>query len=114
MAHNASSSSPIPRTGAPDAVILPAPTAWPFVLAFGITMLLAGLVPSASVSILGAILAVVAFVGWFRDVFPSEQHETVPVHADSAVVFTYRHHVERLAGAPEPAACPPPPGTPPA
>jgi hypothetical protein len=101
MAHNASSSSPTPRTGAPDAVILPAPTAWPVVLAFGITMLLAGLVTSASVSILGAILAVVAFVGWFRDVFPSEQHETVPVHADSAVVFTYRHHVERLAVAPE-------------
>jgi hypothetical protein len=101
MAHNASSSSPTPRIGAPHAVILPAPTAWPIVLAFGITMLLAGLVTSASVSILGAILAVVAFVGWFRDVFPSEQHETVPVHADSAVVFTYRHHVERLAVAPE-------------
>src|SRR5271170_1117899 len=101
MAHNVLSSSPTPRTGAPDAVILPAPTAWPIVLAFGITMLLAGLVTSASVSILGAILALVAFVGWFRDVFPSEQHETVPVHADSAVVFTYRHHVERLAVAPE-------------
>src|SRR6202521_4156470 len=88
------------RSQTPEAtrstIHLPAPTAWPIVLAFGITMLLAGLVTSASVSILGAILAVVAFVGWFRDVFPSEQHETVPVHADSAVVFTYRHHVERL------------------
>ena len=37
-------------------VKLPAPTAWPIVLAFGITLLFAGLVTSASVSILGAIL----------------------------------------------------------
>jgi hypothetical protein len=101
MAHNASSSSPTPRTGAPDTVILPAPTAWPVVLAFGVTMLLAGLVTSASVSILGAILAAVAFVGWFRDVFPNEQHEIVPVHADTAVISTERHQVERLAVAPE-------------
>jgi hypothetical protein len=101
MAHNATLSSPTPRTGAPDAVILPAPTAWPVVLAFGVTMLFAGLVTSASVSILGAILTVVAFVGWFRDVFPSEQHETVSVHADTAVIYTYRHQVERLAVAPE-------------
>jgi hypothetical protein len=101
MAQNAPSSSPTPRTGAPDAVILPAPTAWPVVLAFGVTMLLAGLVTSPSVSILGAILAVVAFVGWFRDVFPTEQHEIVPVHADTAVISTERHQVERLAVAPE-------------
>jgi len=101
MAHNAPTSLPTPRTGAPDAVILPAPTAWPVVLAFGVTMLFAGLVTSASVSILGTILTVVAFVGWFRDVFPSEQHETVPVHADTAAIYTYRHQVARLAVAPE-------------
>ena len=36
---------------------LPAPTAWPVVLAFGLTLVFAGLVTSRSVSILGAILA---------------------------------------------------------
>ncbi len=35
-------------------VELPAPTAWPIVLAFGLTLVFAGLVTSASVSLLGA------------------------------------------------------------
>ena len=101
MAPNASTSK-APESGAPDTVILPAPTAWPIVLAFGITMLLAGLVTSPSVSMLGAILAVVASVGWFRDVLPHEQHEAVPVvEAPVAAVATSRHVVERLAVAPE-------------
>ena len=60
-------------------VQLPAPTAWPIVLAFGITLLCAGLVTSESVSILGAILAIAGAVGWFRDVLPHEALETVPV-----------------------------------
>jgi len=85
----------------PGTVILPAPTAWPVVLAFGITLLLAGLVTSASVSILGAILAVTAFGGWFRDVLPHEREETVRVEAEVAPTSTSRHDVERLAIAPE-------------
>ncbi len=52
---------------------LPAPTAWPIVLAFGITLVFAGLVTTASVSILGAILAASGYVGWFRDVLPHER-----------------------------------------
>ena len=43
---------------APVTITLPAPTAWPIILAFGITLLFAGLVTNASLSILGAILAV--------------------------------------------------------
>ena len=34
---------------------MPAPTAWPIVLAFGITLLFAGMVTSGAVSVLGAI-----------------------------------------------------------
>ena len=37
------------------------------------------MVTTASVSILGAILAVSGYVGWFRDVLPHEKHESVPV-----------------------------------
>ena len=37
---------------------MPAPTAWPIVLAFGITLVFAGMVTSEAVSVLGAILAV--------------------------------------------------------
>ena len=85
----------------PGAVILPAPTAWPIVLAFGVTLLFAGLLTSASVSILGAILAVSGCVGWFRDVLPHEKQETVQVKAEVTLVSTPRREVERLEIAPE-------------
>lgn len=82
-------------------VSLPAPTAWPIILAFGITLLLAGLLTSPSVSILGAILAVTGCVGWFRDVLPHEKEETVEVKAEVTLVSTLRREVERLQVAPE-------------
>jgi hypothetical protein len=88
-----------PRAGT---VNLPAPTAWPIVLAFGITLLLAGLVTSGSVSILGAILALCAVVGWFRDVLPYEKEEVVEVRAAPEIaVSTSRREIERLSVAPE-------------
>ncbi len=65
--------------GRPKSVDLPAPTAWPFVMAFGVALLFAGLVTTLSVSLAGAVLTLVAAVGWFRDVLPHEKHETVPV-----------------------------------
>jgi hypothetical protein len=49
------------------------------VLAFGVTLIFAGLVTSESVTVLGTLLSAVAAVGWFRDVLPEEAHETVPV-----------------------------------
>jgi hypothetical protein len=61
----------------PGNVILPAPTAWPFVTAFGLTLLAAGVVTQAVISVVGLILAVRGAVGWFRDVLPVEQHERV-------------------------------------
>src|SRR5262249_47052071 len=63
----------------PDVVRLPAPTAWPIVLAFGVTLIFAGLVTSVSASTLGVLLFVPAAVGWFRAVLPEEAHETVRV-----------------------------------
>src|SRR5215813_12937918 len=61
---------------------VPAPTAWPFVLAFGATLLFAGLVTYEPVSILGAVLAVAGCVGWFREVFPHGHEVPVRVIAD--------------------------------
>jgi hypothetical protein len=86
---------------APGRIILPAPTAWPIILAFGITLLFAGLVTNGSLSILGAILAVTACVGWFRDVLPDEKEEVIRVSAEVAIFSTTRREVERLAIAPE-------------
>jgi len=49
------------------------------VLAFGITLVFAGLLTNATVSMLGGIIAIAGAVGWFRDVLPFEAHEIVPV-----------------------------------
>jgi hypothetical protein len=85
----------------PVAVDLPAPTTWPIVLAFGITLLFAGLVTSASVSVLGAALFVAAAMGWFRDVLPQEKQETIEVYEQAVIATSKRREVERLRVAPE-------------
>jgi hypothetical protein len=85
----------------PGRVDLPAPTTWPIVLAFGITLLFAGLVTNASVSVLGAALSLVAGIGWFRDVVPQEKEETVEVRERAAIAVSVRREVERLPVAPE-------------
>jgi hypothetical protein len=79
---------------------MPAPTAWPIVLAFGLTLVFGGMVTSASVSILGAVLAVTAAVGWFRDVLPTESHEWVTVEREASPVLTTRQRVARIASVP--------------
>ena len=85
-----------------DGVTLPSPTAWPIVLAFGCALLFGGLVTSASVSVLGAILTVAGCVGWFREVLPQEKHHVVPVDAVAPmVVVSTRREVERFPLAPE-------------
>ena len=80
----------------PGAIELPSPTAWPIILAFGLTLVFGGLVTSASVSILGAILTIAGCVGWFRDVLPHEKHESVLVEEKVPVVATSRPQVARV------------------
>ena len=80
----------------PSEIEVPAPTAWPFVLAFGFTLMFAGLLTSASVSVLGTVLAIVGCVGWFREVFPHEHEVIVPVVPQEIRIATERRVVERL------------------
>lgn len=80
----------------PSTVILPAPTAWPVVLAFGITLLFAGLVTSEVVSILGGLCSLVGAVGWFRDVLPHEAHESVSTVGELLPIVTARTEVSRV------------------
>ena len=75
---------------------VPASTAWPLVLAFGFTLLFAGLLMSVSLSVLGAVLSVAGCVGWFREVFPYQHEESVPVVPEDFRVMTGRRVVERL------------------
>jgi hypothetical protein len=80
----------------PREIEVPAPTAWPFTLALGAALLFAGLVTSTSVSCLGALLLVAGSVGWFREVFPREHEEVVPVLREDIRLTTDRRVVERL------------------
>jgi hypothetical protein len=86
---------------APIEIEVPASTAWPIVLAFGFTLMFAGLLTSVSVSALGVVLAVAGCVGWFREVFPREHEETVQVVFEQHHITTRRHIVERVPIAPE-------------
>ncbi|MGO8719646.1 MAG: hypothetical protein ACLQMO_10550 [Acidobacteriaceae bacterium] len=78
------------------AIHMPAPTAWPFVLALGVTFLFAGLVTAWAISALGIILMVFASVGWFRDVLPHERHEQISVTTEIIEIKSSREQVERL------------------
>ena len=82
-------------------VKLPAPTAWPIILAFGVTLLFAGLVTSISVSLLGTILVVAGCVGWFCDILPHEKHVEVPLVEEYAPITTTRTDVARVPMAPD-------------
>jgi len=84
-----------------DTIRMPTPTAWPIALAFGMTLLVAGMVTSEAVSVLGAIVAIAGAVGWFRDVLPHEAHESVAVVPEVAAVTTARREVARVAIASE-------------
>jgi len=86
---------------APGEIEVPAPTAWPFILALGAALLFAGLVTSMSVSCLGALLAMAGCVGWFREVFPREHEEVVPVVSEDIRLTTDRRVVERLPVLPD-------------
>jgi len=86
---------------APVEIEVPASTAWPIVLAFGFTLMFAGLLTSDSVSALGLVLSVVGGAGWFREVFPYENEQTVPVASEEHRFTTKRRIVERMPIAPE-------------
>ena len=75
---------------------LPSPTAWPMVLALGITLVLSGMVTSGIISILGGALTLIAIVGWFRQVLPHEAHEAVEVSTEEVRIFSSRTLAERL------------------
>jgi len=66
-----------------------------------VVLLFAGLLTSASVSLLGAILSLAGCVGWFREVFPHEREEVVTVVPEAISIRTECAEVERFPVAPE-------------
>jgi hypothetical protein len=87
--------------GAEATVHLPAPTAWPIVLAFGCTLAAFGLVTNPGISILGGVLALAGSIGWFCQVLPHERHEEVPVTVEPVTIASSRQLVERIRLSPE-------------
>jgi hypothetical protein len=85
----------------PREIEAPAPTSWPVVLALGFTLLCAGLLTSASVSVLGAVLMVAGGAGWFREIFPREHEVVLPVIPEDLSFVTDRPIVDRLPVAPD-------------
>jgi len=85
----------------PVIVKMPAATAWPFILAFGVTLIFAGLLTSAAVSTLGIFLTTAGAVGWFCQVLPLEQHESAQAEAKVAPAVTERLEVARIRTVPE-------------
>ena len=79
-----------------ETIHLPAPTAWPMVLAVGFTLFCAGLVTNAAISVLGGVLMLCGCVGWFRQVLPHEVHEDVPVVVETVAIQTTRRQVEKI------------------
>jgi hypothetical protein len=79
-----------------EVVELPAGTAWPVVLALGLTFALAGMVTNFGISILGAILIVCGCVGWFGEMFPHQHHVAVPVKVETLEFTTIRTKLARI------------------
>lgn len=87
------------KTDIPETIELPAPTVWPMVTAFGLTLGFAGLVTSIFVTLLGIVAFVIGGIGWWHDVFPVEKHEAVPVSPPerrAAPVVQAPHRVRHL------------------
>ncbi len=85
----------------PESVELPAPTAWPMVVALGITLGFAGLITHAAVSVVGIALGLIGGIGWFREVLPEQQLERIalrPVELRPAAVPPSRAAAEPRIG----------------
>jgi len=89
------------RGTAATTIELPAPTAWPIVLAFGCTLAAAGFVTDVGISMLGGVLILAGCVGWFRQVLPHQQHEEVSVVDSQVTIVSSRALVERIRLSPE-------------
>jgi hypothetical protein len=74
------------RDKIPNTIEIPASNGWPMIAALGLTMAFAGLVTSAVVSAVGAVLIIAGAVGWFEEVFPEERLQVVAVEPAAVAV----------------------------
>ena len=79
-----------------DIVDLPSPTAWPMVLALGLSLILAGMVTHLVIGLVGLLLVAMSSVGWFLQVLPREQHDDIPVMLKEVRIASSRTLMQRL------------------
>jgi hypothetical protein len=79
-----------------EGVVLPVPTAWPIVLALGVSLLIAGMVTHWVISAMGVILIVRSAAGWFSEVLPHEHHVSVPVQVEIIPITSTRETRAKL------------------
>jgi hypothetical protein len=79
-----------------QSIEVPADTAWPIILAFGVMLCFASLVTSIGVGFAGVLLAICGIVGWFKQVFPHERHELVPIGLSPFVPVSLRRSVAHI------------------
>lgn len=80
---------------------LPAPTFWPIIFAFGVTLLIAGLLTFWAVSLIGFIMFIAGALGWWHNVIPTEDVEYVPIepeHRPAPILVEARSVVRLHAG----------------
>ena len=83
-----------------EQIELPAPTASPMVVALGITLVFAGLITHAALSVVGIALALIGAVGWWREVLPEQRVERIirrPVERRPSAVVPSKPPVERAS-----------------
>jgi hypothetical protein len=79
-----------------EPIEMPASTAWPIILAFGITLCFASLVTNAGVGLAGLVLVCCGIPGWVRQVLPHEHHELIEVRERTFVPLSVRTTVAHL------------------
>ena len=82
-----------------NGIALPAPTAWPMVLACGITLLGAGYLMHPMLAVMGVAAVLLGCAGWFSEVLPVEQEEIVPALEHTQVAPSSRAVLALRVGA---------------
>jgi len=75
---------------------MPASTAWPILLAFGIALCFTSLVTSVGVGTAGFLLVCCGVAGWAKQVLPEEHHEMIAVKARRFTPSSVRTQVAHI------------------
>jgi hypothetical protein len=79
-----------------EPIEIPANTAWPIILAFGITLCFGSLVTNVGVGLAGLVLVCCGVSGWAKEVLPHDHHELVAVRARKFVPASFRSRVTHI------------------